>query len=128
MNTVVDAGTIRDKINGLVLLIQQSPFHRLATLDKLLALALSETTRVAILAIESTKSLFFSSYLPDNKLSFFEKHFESISEEEAEQVSVQDLVRWYYEDSVKSRYSSFIQSLEVRFQQASIMLWILIFI
>lgn len=112
VNKVVDDGTIRDKINGWVHLIQQSPFHRIATLDELLGLTLSPTTRKAILAIESVKTLFFNCYLPDTKLSFFAKHFESISEEEAEQVSMQDLVRWYYEDSVKSRYASFIQALE----------------
>lgn len=110
----METGTIRDKVNGLVLLIQQSPFHRLHTLDQLLALTLSSTTRVAILAIETTKSLFVASYLPDNKLSFFGKHFDSISEAEADQVSIQDLVRWYYEDAVKSRYASFIQALEVK--------------
>jgi hypothetical protein len=114
VSTVVEAGTMRDKVNGLVLLIQQSPFHRLTTLDQLIALAQSHTTRIAILAIESIKSLFFASYLPDTKLAFFGKHFETISEEEADKVEIQQLVRWYYEDAVKARYASFIQCLEVR--------------
>ena len=105
---------MRDKVNGLVLLVQQSPFHRLTTLDQLLALAQSHTTRIAILAIESIKSLFFASYLPDTKLAFFGKHFETITEEEAEQVDMQQLVRWYYEDAVKGRYTAFIQCLEVQ--------------
>lgn len=113
MSTVIEAGTMRDKVNGLVLLVQQSPFHRLATLDQLLALAQSHTTRIAILAMESIKSLFFASYLPDTKLAFFTKHFETISEEEAEKVDIQTLVRWFYEDAVKARYSTFIQCLGV---------------
>lgn len=113
MSTAVEQGTIRDKVNALVLLVQQSPFHRLATLDKLLVMAQSPTTRVAILAIESITSLFFASYLPDTKLSFFNKHFETMTEEEADKVDVQQLVRWYYEDAVKVRYSNYIQILEV---------------
>lgn len=117
MSTVVESGTIRDKVNGLVLLIQQSPFHRLATLDQLIALAQSHTTRIAILAIDSIKSLFFASYLPDTKLAFFGKHFEAITEEEVEKVDIQTLVRWYYEDAVKARYSAFIQCLEVMYNR-----------
>jgi len=112
VSTVVEAGTMRDKVNGLVLLIQQSPFHRLATLDQLISLAQSHTTRIAILAIESIKSLFSASYLPDNKLVFFATHFETITEEEAEEVNIQELVRWYYEDAVKVKYATFIQCLE----------------
>lgn len=114
VNSVIEGGTIRDRVSGLVLTVQQSPFHRLATLDQLLSLARTPTARISILAIISIKTLFLASYLPDHKLVRFNKHFESLSEEEGEKVEIQQLVRWYYEDAVKIRYAAYVQTLEVR--------------
>ena len=49
----------------------------------------------------------------DNKLVPFHRHFETLTEEEGEDVPMQDLVRWYYEDAVKIKYTTFISILEV---------------
>lgn len=113
MNSVMQKGTIRDKVNGLVLNIQQSPFHKVFTLDELLNLAQSTTTRIAVLAVKALKTIFIASYLPDSKLTYFNKRFDALTEAEGEKVEAEEFVRWYYDDCVKARYANFIQILEV---------------
>ncbi|KAJ1458963.1 CBF/Mak21 family-domain-containing protein [Pelagophyceae sp. CCMP2097] len=64
MAQVVKSGTLADKVAALTLQIQESPQHRLATLDALLSLAKSGR-HTSKMAIESLKDLFVNTLLPD---------------------------------------------------------------
>lgn len=51
LKTVLSSGTLGDKVAALTLLVQESPFHTLASLDGLLAMASKKGKRESILAI-----------------------------------------------------------------------------
>ncbi|CAM9993626.1 unnamed protein product, partial [Choristocarpus tenellus] len=70
---VLRGGTLSDKVAALTLMVQESPMHRLSTLDRLMDLALKKERRTAQMAMEALKDLFITNLLPDGrKLVVFE--------------------------------------------------------
>ncbi|CAM9779438.1 unnamed protein product, partial [Discosporangium mesarthrocarpum] len=64
---VLRTGTLSDKVAALTLKVQESPTHRLSTLDRLLDLALKKERRTAQMALEGVKDLFINNLLPDGR-------------------------------------------------------------
>lgn len=50
MKTVLTSGTLSDKMAALMLLIQESPIHNIASVDTLVAMAKKKGKREAMLA------------------------------------------------------------------------------
>ncbi|GAM17185.1 hypothetical protein SAMD00019534_003600 [Acytostelium subglobosum LB1] len=100
-------GTTNDRVSSITLLIQQAPMFRLSSLDILLTLVQKKSQRERELALTTLKDLFVGSLLPDNKLKRFidRKPVPKDAEDD-------DLVQWFFEDLLKSRYTMFIQTLE----------------
>ena len=57
LKTVLSSGTLGDKVAALTLLIQESPFHTLTSLDSLLAMASKKGKRESILAIGEANNI-----------------------------------------------------------------------
>ncbi|KAM9963286.1 hypothetical protein ACTFIW_006512 [Dictyostelium discoideum] len=100
-------GTIRDRISAITLLIQKAPMYRLASLDILINLAAKKSEREREFAINSLKDLFVNSLLPNTKLKRF------IERENIQDSKPVELVQWYFEDLLKSRYQAYIRLLEI---------------
>lgn len=108
VNTVLRSGTVTDKVSALSLLIQQSPIYSFNMLQStLLSMANKKSRREAIMAIDSIKDLLLSTLLPDRKLRFFRDQPLS-----ATGVTQKHLLLYYFEDSLKKLYFSFIQTIE----------------
>ncbi|KAN0031946.1 hypothetical protein ACTFIV_005816 [Dictyostelium citrinum] len=100
-------GTIRDRISAITLLVQKAPMYRLASLDILLNLAAKKSEREREFAINSLKDLFVNSLLPNTKLKRFNER------ENIQDSKPVELVQWYFEDLLKSRYQAYIRLLEI---------------
>jgi hypothetical protein len=107
MHTVTQSGTFSDKMAAMILMIQESPYHRLALLDELLKIAGEKNVRNARVAIDALKELFLQSLLPPHVLSYFYQH------EFSKDTQAVQLKKWYFEDAVKARFTTFIKILEV---------------
>ena len=112
LRKVISSGTLTDKMASMLLMIQESPMHRLPVLDTLLKLAGRKGKREAIMAIDTLKDLFLSDLLPDRKLSYF--HEQSLPQDGTEFTPEMERasVFWFYEDAIKGRYAQFVQHLE----------------
>ena len=118
LRKVISSGTLTDKMASMLLMIQESPMHKMPVLDALLKMAGRKGKREAIMAVDTLKDLFLSDLLPDRKLSFFHEQAVpadvgagGIEEERA-------LVFWYFEDAIKGRYAQFVEHLEGAMQDA----------
>lgn len=61
------------------------------------------------MAIDTLKDLFVETLLPPKTLQYFhERTFTARGK-----YSDEDLIKWYFEDAVKVRYTAFLQILEV---------------
>ncbi|KAM9982841.1 hypothetical protein ACTFIZ_007363 [Dictyostelium cf. discoideum] len=100
-------GTIRDRISAITLLIQKAPMYRLASLDILINLAAKKSEREREFAINSLKDLFVNSLLPNTKLKRF------VERENIQDSKPVELVQWFFEDLLKSRYQAYIRLLEI---------------
>ncbi|EFA86361.1 CAATT-binding protein [Heterostelium album PN500] len=100
-------GTATDRTSSISLLVRQAPMFRLASLDILLQLVQKKSQRERELSLTTLKDLFLSTLLPNNKLKRFidRQPFDK-------DVKDDDLVQWFFEDLLKSRYTLFIQILE----------------
>lgn len=118
LRKVISSGTLTDKMASMLLMIQESPMHRLNVLDALLKMAGRKGKREAIMAVDTLKDLFLSDLLPDRKLLYF--HEQPVPQDgagdstEAERATV----FWYFEDAIKSRYAQFVQHLEGAMQDS----------
>jgi len=92
---------------AIILLIQESPYHRLALIDELLKISGEKNVRNARVAIDALKELFLNSLLPPHQLSYFYQH------EFSKDTGDEQLKKWYFEDAVKARFSTFVTILEV---------------
>eukprot|EP00960_Hanusia_phi_P055363 762949-Hanusia_phi.AAC.9 len=108
LKKVMSSGTLNDKMASMMLMIQQSPIHRLQVLDVLLKMASKRGKREHAMALETLKDLFETDLLPDRKLRFF--HEQPIDEQAARNPTL--LVMWYFEDVVKHKFAEFITHLE----------------
>jgi len=138
MSSVLNSGTLSDKIASMTLLVQESPLHRLDILDRLLAMAAKTNRRENSMAIEAVKDLFLHDLLPPRKMfsfagqPFFKQHQQMKQEQQnaAESKSKRkgrsaalstptvppptetELVYWLLESELKSRYLDFLSILE----------------
>ncbi len=60
LHKFLHSGTLSDKVSALTLMVQESPLHRLSTLEQLLAMARKKGKREQTLAVTALKDLFLS--------------------------------------------------------------------
>eukprot|EP01125_Pyxidicula_operculata_P019539 TRINITY_DN709_c1_g2_i1.p1 TRINITY_DN709_c1_g2~~TRINITY_DN709_c1_g2_i1.p1 ORF type:complete len:997 (+),score=340.08 TRINITY_DN709_c1_g2_i1:79-3069(+) len=107
MKTVLSSGTVTDKLAAMTLQIQHAPLYTMKILDTLLAMAGKKGRRESMMAIESLKDLFMGNLLPDRPMiSFHQRPLQS------DKMTDNHLIAWYFEDQIKSRYSSFVKILD----------------
>ena len=70
VSTILNNGTVTDKVSALTLLIQESPIHTHEYLSENLinGMARKRSRREAIMAVDSIKDLMINNILPDRKL------------------------------------------------------------
>jgi ribosome biogenesis protein MAK21 len=107
MKKVLDSGTASDRIAAMTLLIQDSPFHNLSSLNSLMLLAKKKERRLSLMALDSLKELFLNSLLPGRKLLKYE---ENPLHHPGATTPYQLL--WYFEHQVKELYVAYVSLLE----------------
>ncbi|XP_077493721.1 CCAAT/enhancer-binding protein zeta-like [Amblyomma americanum] len=112
VKTVLAKGVLADKVAAHTLLIQESPVHNLASLDALVAMVTPKGKKECLLAMDALRDLFLSDLLvPDKKLiPFSQRPLAGLSGSGV--VESRTLLLWHFEDLLKQRYASFLQSLE----------------
>ncbi|CAN7995585.1 unnamed protein product [Ixodes hexagonus] len=118
VQTVISKGVLADKVAAHTLLIQESPIHNTASLDALLAMVTPKGKKECVMAIDALRDLFLSDLLrPDEKLkAFSQRPLEEVNASDI--VGARKLLLWHFEDTLKQKYASFLQSLEtVSFDQ-----------
>ncbi|EEC01674.1 conserved hypothetical protein, partial [Ixodes scapularis] len=118
VQTVISKGVLADKVAAHTLLIQESPVHNTASLDALLAMVTPKGKKECVMAIDALRDLFLSDLLrPDEKLkAFSQRPLEDVNASDI--VGARKLLLWHFEDTLKQKYTSFLQSLEtVSFDQ-----------
>ncbi|ORY08287.1 CBF-domain-containing protein [Basidiobolus meristosporus CBS 931.73] len=108
LSTVINTGTLNDKVSALTLLVGESPIHSHKTLTSLLAMAKKKNRREALMTVASLKDLMLNNLLPDRKL----KHFQDQPIGHPK-VTPAHLIVWYFEDFLKQYYFEIIQLIEV---------------
>jgi hypothetical protein len=104
--TVLNSGTVTDKVALLTVLMQQNPFE-FVHFETLFAMAQKKSKREAIMAVDALKDLLLG-ILPDRKLKYFKA-------QSFENATASHLVCWYFEDSLKRTYFEFVKLLDVFF-------------
>jgi ribosome biogenesis protein MAK21 len=109
ISTVLQSGTVTDKVSALTLLIQESPIHTFKLLRETLidTMAKKKSRREALLAVDSIKDLMLNSILPDRQLKFFVDQPVL-----SPKVTPRHLILWCFEDALKRAYFDFISVLE----------------
>ena len=140
MKQVLRSGTMADKVAAMTILVQESPVHRLSTLDSLMALALKKERRTSRMAVESLKDLFASHLLPDGRrLRTMEQQplasaAAAIKKGRsgggaakggggggaAEAAASLRLIVWYFEEQVRERYGQLVQLLAQGMRETAI--------
>ncbi|KAK9768147.1 RNA-binding ribosome biosynthesis protein mak21 [Basidiobolus ranarum] len=108
LSTVINTGTLNDKVSALTLLVGESPIHSHKTLTSLLAMAKKKNRREALMTVASLKDLMLNNLLPDRKL----KHFQDQPVGHPK-ITPAHLIVWYFEDFLKQYYFEIIQLIEV---------------
>lgn len=125
-STIMNSGTLSDKISALTLSVQESPLHNMKALETLLKLAGKRSRSQAVEVLGALKDLFGSgALLPSNrKLHFFSNQpglatafgTSDLSWKSGEPLPkpLQEihLVAWTYEDWLKSTYFEVIKIIE----------------
>ena len=91
-----------DRVAALTLLVQESPVHRTAHLDQLLAMAAKQSRRESMPVLLALQDLFVSDLLPDRKLLFFR---ESTLRQPPD---VEQEALFQFEHALKLAYASYI--------------------
>ena len=118
LSTVLSSGTIADKLSAMVIQVQESPLHRLKTLDALMNLAGKKGKRQALLAIDTLLELWGRTLLPTRKLvPLARRPLGSLGQVVHERTILgrdEDtlLLLWYFEDQLKRRYIAFTHALQ----------------
>lgn len=112
--TVLKEGTRVDRINAMSLQAQESPFHGLEWIRKLLEMAVSESRHESYPAMDALKSLFLLILPPQalrpRLLSWAERGDLS---EQRETTSARALLLAYFEDSLRQAFLDFLKILEI---------------
>ena len=107
MLQVLKSGTLADKVAAMTLLVQESPVHRLETLDALLALA-KQARQTSKMAIESLKDLFSRDVLPGAR----RLRAALPTAKSAAQAPAKHLVLWCFEQRLAAKYAEFVGLVE----------------
>jgi ribosome biogenesis protein MAK21 len=108
LKQVLSSGTLTDKVAAMTLMVQESPLHRLDTLDSLMSMARKKGRREATMAMDALKDLFVSSLLPDRKLRYFNQQPYNMIPPPSDR----QLLFWHLEDRIKTHYSEILRLLE----------------
>ena len=117
IQTVLKSGTLDDKFNAYVLLLQDSPVHNVAALETLIDFVHLKSRRPCLMAIDALQHLFLEVLLhPTRKLRNFEQNpFSKLSVLSGGNRDTIDryLISWMFEDKVKKLYVKFLDNLEL---------------
>lgn len=112
--TMIKSGTLSDRVASLTLTVQGSPFHSLAKLGQLIAMANKKARRESMMAVESLKDLFINNLLPDDrKLRFFHQN-----PVDHPQVTATHLVLWFFEHCLKTAFAQLVGVLSSGMEDA----------
>lgn len=112
--TMIKSGTLSDRVASLTLTVQSSPFHSIARLGQLIAMANKKARRESLMAVESLKDLFVNNLLPDNrKLRFF--HQNPLDHPSA---TPTHLVLWFFEHCLKTAFAQLVGVLSSGMEDA----------
>lgn len=112
--TMIKAGTLSDRVASLTLTVQGSPFHSVARLGQLIAMANKKARRESLMAVESLKDLFINNLLPDDrKLRFF--HQNPLDHPSA---TPTHLVLWFFEHCLKTAFAQLVGVLSSGMEDA----------
>lgn len=103
VRSMLNSGTLTDKVAAMASLIQNDPVHNVDLLEEMLAMANKKGKREAQLAINSLRELFTLWILPDRALRYL-----SQQPLEAEGVDDSIIVLFYFEHILKQKYAEVI--------------------
>lgn len=107
LSTVLQSGTLNDKVSALTLVVQESPLHSIKTMKQLLGMAQKKGRNEAVQTVAALKDLMVGSVLPDRKLKYF--HDQPITNLQA---TKEHLIIWAFEDYLKKYYFNLLQIME----------------
>eukprot|EP01124_Arcella_intermedia_P019447 TRINITY_DN26761_c0_g1_i1.p1 TRINITY_DN26761_c0_g1~~TRINITY_DN26761_c0_g1_i1.p1 ORF type:complete len:880 (-),score=291.92 TRINITY_DN26761_c0_g1_i1:6-2423(-) len=107
VKTIIQGGTISDKVAALTLSIQKSPLYSFKALDSLMKIVEKKGRRESLLALTAAKDLYLNDLLPDRHLVSF-----NVRPLSHPGVTPHHLVAWYFEDLIKTRYAQLIARIE----------------
>lgn len=124
-STIMNAGTLSDKISALTLSIQESPLHNMKTLETLVGLARKRSRAQAVEVLGALKDLFgLGSLLPSDRklrkfegqpdlLAVFSNKMKWTSNDPLPKPLTQGhLILWAFEDWLKDTYFDVLKILE----------------
>ncbi|EUC47453.1 hypothetical protein COCMIDRAFT_3545 [Bipolaris oryzae ATCC 44560] len=126
MATVMDSGTMEDKVSALTLLVQESPLHTQKAFGQLMGLSQKKSRNAAMQALAALKDLLGQGVLlpPDRKLKAFARQPALLSAIQGKNAhwkageklpgSLQKthLIVWAFEDWLKKQYFELLKILE----------------
>jgi ribosome biogenesis protein MAK21 len=126
MSSIMNAGTMEDKVSALTLLVQESPLHTTKAFDQLLGLSKKKSRNSAMMALAALKDLLGQGVLlpPNRKLKAFARQPGLLSalqgksaqwksgEKLPGELQKVHLIAWAYEDWLKKQYFEMLKVLE----------------
>jgi ribosome biogenesis protein MAK21 len=126
MSSIMNAGTMEDKVSALTLLVQESPLHTTKAFDQLLGLSKKKSRNSAMMALAALKDLLGQGVLlpPNRKLKAFARQPGLLSalqgksaqwksgEKLPGELQKVHLIAWAYEDWLKKQYFEMLKILE----------------
>ncbi|KAF1840734.1 CBF-domain-containing protein [Cucurbitaria berberidis CBS 394.84] len=126
MSTVMNSGTMEDKVSALTLLVQESPLHTMKAFGQLLGLSQKKNRGAAMMSLAALKDLLGQGVLlpPDRKLKAFARQPGLISSLQGKGAQWKageklpgdlqkiHLIVWAYEDWLKKQYFEMLKILE----------------
>lgn len=126
MATVMDSGTMEDKVSALTLLVQESPLHTQKAFGQLMGLSQKKSRNVAMQALAALKDLLGQGVLlpPDRKLKAFARQPALLSAIQSKNahwkageklpggLEKRHLIVWAFEDWLKKQYFELLKILE----------------
>ncbi|KAF2833169.1 CBF-domain-containing protein [Ophiobolus disseminans] len=126
MSSIMNAGTMEDKVSALTLLVQESPLHTMKAFDQLLGLSKKKSRNAAMMALAALKDLLGQGVVlpPDRKLKAFARQPGLLSAMQGKgaqwkageklpgELQKIHLIAWAYEDWLKKQYFEMLKILE----------------
>ena len=126
MSSIMNAGTMEDKVSALTLLVQESPLHTMKAFEQLLGLSKKKSRNAAMMALAALKDLLGQGVVlpPDRKLKAFARQPGLLSAMQGKgaqwkageklpgELQKIHLIAWAYEDWLKKQYFEMLKILE----------------